>query len=223
VCQPTVVTADLSQVAIGASVEGMGVAAPGLNIDAAGTAVKIVEGQAPLAYGAGTGNSVINGGVEPNGAFVDMEARLAAQPQLMTFTFSPGTTVSQFSVHMLDFGDYNPLHSTNVYASMTAYDANGSVVGIRELSYTWNAAISPEYGDLAITGDALLASPGDIGNWTWVVTGSGIVKVVLEFGTGYDPNIAFDVLTFTPECSTTTSLMSSQLGYRYMPSGQHLR
>jgi hypothetical protein len=104
---------------------------------------------------------------------------------------------------------------------MTAYDANGVVVSIDELSYTSTAYNSPKYGDLFVAGDAMSAVPGEPGNWTWNVSGSGIVKVVLEFGVGFDPNIGFDVLTFTPECSTTTSTIQSQLESRYMLSNLH--
>jgi len=63
--------------------------------------------------------------------------------------------------------------------------------------------ISPVYGNLSISGDAISATPGQPGNWTWNVSGSGIVRVVLDFGGGYDPNIGFDVLLFTIECPVT--------------------
>jgi hypothetical protein len=33
-----------------------------------------------------------------------------------------------------------------------------------------------------------------------MVSGKGIVKVVLAFGVGHDPNIAFDLLYFVTEC-----------------------
>jgi len=50
---------------------------------------------------------------------------------------------------------------------------------------------------LGDTGDAT-ASPGQPGNWTWNISGSGITKVILDFGDGYDPNIAFDNLSYCP-------------------------
>jgi hypothetical protein len=221
VCTLPPVSADFSQIAGGQSVEGMGVVAPGLNIDAKGTAVKVVEGQGPVAYAAGVGNTILNGGMFPGGGFADTETRTALQPHLFTFTFDEGITVSQFTLRMLDFGDWNLNSSPSTYVSMTAYDANGVVVSIDELSYTSTAYNSPKYGDLFVAGDAMSAVPGEPGNWTWNVSGSGIVKVVLEFGVGFDPNIGFDVLTFTPECSTTTSTIQSQLESRYMLSNLH--
>ena len=87
---------------------------------------------------------------------------------------------------------------------MTAYDANGQIVSVQELSYTTLAEYGPRssdlYGDLQVTGDGYTALPGQPGNWTWDVSGTGIVKVVLEFGVGFDPYIGFDTLHFTTEC-----------------------
>ena len=105
---------------------------------------------------------------------------------------------------MLDFGDWNPSLSTSHNISLTGYDANGVVVATQKIAYTTPAASVPRsssgYGDLKITGDAITASPGQIGNWTWNLSGNGITKVVLEFGAGYDPAIALDLLSFTTEC-----------------------
>ena len=126
-----------------------------------------------------------------------MLTRNNAQAHLYTFTFTPGMLVSNFSLHMLDFGDLNSTLSTDHHVSMTAYDANGLEVAKQELSYITNGGISNVYGDLLVSGDATSSSPGQPGNWTWNVSGNGIVRVVLEFGVGYDPNIAFDSLSFT--------------------------
>jgi len=182
----------------------MGAVATGLNIDAKGTAVKILDALPPTAYGAGAGNTLLNGGINPGGGFSDIVTKSALQPHLYTFTFAPGTTVSRFSLHMLDNGDWNPTLNTSHYVSMTAYNAAGFVVARQEINYTTLAEGVPTsssiYGDLRTTGDALLAAPGQLGNWTWNLSGNGIVKVVLEFGAGYDPAIAFDTLTFTPDC-----------------------
>jgi hypothetical protein len=213
VCEPVVVVADFSQVAVGASVEGLGVVAPGLNIDAKGTAVSLRELVSPVAYGAGDGNSISNGGMAANGGFSDIVTKSALQPHLYTFTFAPGTSVSNFSLHMLDFGDWNPSLSTSHYVSMTAYNAGGFVVAEQEISYTTPATNLPSsssiYGDLRLTGDALSATPGQPGNWTWNLSGNGIVRVVLEFGVGHDPAIAFDTLTFTTECNQVCQIPAS--------------
>jgi hypothetical protein len=104
---------------------------------------------------------------------------------------------------MLDFGDYNPTGSTSTLVTITAYNASNVAVASQQLSYTAVGLISPLYGNLAITGDAISAIPGQPGNWTWNVSGSGIVRVVLDFGVGYDPNIGLDLLSFTVECAGT--------------------
>ena len=178
--------------------------APYLNIDGKGTAVRIAEGMQPFLYLAtGAGTTIINGGVVPAGGFSDVITQQASQGHLYNFTFAPFVSVSDFSLHMLDFGDLNPTFNTNHYVSMTAYNATGGVVSKQELSYTTladNPSSSDLYGDLQMSGDAKGATPGQPGNWTWHVSGSGIVKVVLEFGAGYDPNIGFDTLSFTTEC-----------------------
>jgi hypothetical protein len=111
-----------------------------------------------------------------------------------------GVSVSRFSLHMLDYGDYNPSNSPTHLVTMTAYNGSNAVVAQQVLDFTSLNLQSPEYGNLLEAGDAIDAVPGEPGNWTWNVTGTGIVRVVLEFGAGYDPNIAFDTLTFTTEC-----------------------
>jgi hypothetical protein len=179
--------------------------APYLNIDARGTALKIAEGAQPFLYFAsGTGTSILNGGIASSGGFSDVSTQQMAQGHLYTFTFAPFVSVDDFSLHMLDFGDLNPALDTNHYASMTAYNANGAVVAKQELSYTTLAEALPTssdlYGNLRTSGDATGATPGQPGNWTWHVSGNGIVKVVLEFGEGYDPNIAFDLLAVNIVC-----------------------
>jgi len=212
------VTANFGQVAAGQSVEGLGAVVPDLNINANGTAVKVAQGAPnPLFYvSPNAGNTVVNDGLEPGGGFSDGNARLIGSPpdglpHLYTFTFGSGVSVSDFSLHMLDFGDLNPSLSTAHHATMTAYDGNGAVVSTHVLDYTTpperNPTSSDIYGNLGISGDATGATPGQPGNWTWHVSGTGIVRVVLDFGVldpinnkGYDPNIAFDNLVFAREC-----------------------
>lgn len=175
----------------------MSVAYPGLNIDAKGKAIKILEGTQPATFGASTNNALLNGGLTGDGGFSDLITQSSIQPHLYTFTFAPGTTVSSFSVRMLDFGDLDPTLSTAHYAKMTAFNASGVEIGRQELNYnTTSPYFSPVYGSLFVAGDAINAQPGQPGKWTWKVNGSGITKVVLEFGAGFDPNIGFDTLSF---------------------------
>jgi hypothetical protein len=174
-----------------------------LNIQAPGGVVKIVAGGNPKAYSTG-GAGIVNGGLLPEGGFVDITARNNREPQHLTFTFAPGVTVADFSLHMLDFGDWNPTRATSHSVAVTAYDANSNVVTQQVVQYTTPAVAFPTtsdlFGDLRITGDAVLSVPGDLGNWTWHLTGQGIVRVTLDVGPGQDPNLGFDTLRFTTGC-----------------------
>jgi hypothetical protein len=197
-CQTTV--ADFSAFQAGQSVEGMGAVIPGLQIDAKGTAVKIATSSKPLVFIAPNGSGIINGGLVAGGGFSDNATRLAKQAHQYTFTFAPGTSVNNFSLRMLDYGDYNEPLDTARHVSMTAYNAANEVITVQELNFTTSAEKNPRtsdvYGDPWESGDAVDASSGQPGNWTWNVSGDGIVRVELEFGAGFDPNISFDTLTF---------------------------
>jgi hypothetical protein len=216
VCPPAVVYANFNNVNPGDSVEGLGTVAKYLNIDAKGTAVKVAQVDGPFLYYAPNGTQTVNGGLAGDGGFSDKETRdlLPPQPHFYTFNF-PDITITNFTLHMLDYGDWNPTLSRDHYVSMTAYDAAGNVVSIQELSYTTPADVAPttseKYGNLRFNGDAVTAPEGNPGNWIWNVSGEGIVKVVLEFGVGYEPNIAFDLLSFTTECLSCQSLYGANL------------
>lgn len=201
-CQPTVVIPSFAQIPVGTSVEGLGAVDPRLNIDAKGTAVHVLEAADPGVYGSAVnGVPVLNAGMVAGGGFSDPTTQLATQAHLYTFTFAPAVSITNFSLHMLDYGDLNPTGDTSHVVTMTAYNASNVVVSNQQLSYNTVGTISPVYGDLLISGDAISATPGQPGNWTWNVSGTGIVRVVLEFGAGYDPNIGLDLLSFTVDCS----------------------
>jgi hypothetical protein len=224
VCPPTVIYADFNRVAVGQSVEGLDTVAPFLNIDARGTAVRVSQTTEPMVYLAPNGSGNINGGLVADGGFSDVTTKVALQPHLYTFTFAPGVSVTNFSLHMLDYGDWNYTRAASHFVSMTAYDTNGQEIpnAKQVLSYTSPALEVPRtsslYGDLHLTGDAVTAPPAQPGNWIWNVSGSGIVKVVLEFGVGYDPNIGFDLLSFTTECASCQSLVAANVSS--VPVGQ---
>jgi len=71
----------------------------------------------------------------------------------------------------------------------------------QQLSYTTDAAfVSPAFGNLLVSGDAETALPQQPGNWTWDISGTGIVRIALNFGAGHDPNMGLDIIGFTVEC-----------------------
>jgi hypothetical protein len=205
ICQPKTITPDFTRIPAGTSVEGLGTVVAELNIDAQHTAVSLAPGIKPMAYNAnGPSGKIINGGMDPTGGFSDIQAHSNSQAHHYTFTFAPGVSVSDFKVHMLDYGDLNPKKNKAHLVTITAYNASGAVVAKQTLSYNTNALSLPTksnlYGNPQITGDAITGKPGKPGNWLWHVTGPGIVRVQLDFGVGYDPNIALDVMTFVTEC-----------------------
>jgi hypothetical protein len=224
VCPPAVIFASFRNILPGQSVQGLGKVAPFLEITAKGDAVKVSQAAEPNVYFAPNQTTNGNGGLSGDGGFSDVTTRNAVppQPQLYTFTFASGVSITNFSLHMLDYGDYNPILSTSHYVSMTAFDASNNAVAIQELSYTTPAQANPRssnlYGDLRFTGDAVTAPLGQPGNYLWNVSGSGIVRVVLEFGAGFDPNVAFDLLSFTTECSSCQSIFTAD--FNQVEAGQ---
>jgi hypothetical protein len=202
-CQ-SLFNANFNRVAASHSVEGLGVVAPHLNINAKGTAVKVAQATEPMIYTAPNPSGTINGGLIADGGFSDLATKNAMEAHRYNFTFAPNVLVTDFSLHMLDFGDLNPTSSTSHSVSITAYDINGNVVDQEELKYTSPAVTAPSssnlYGNLFINGDAVSAPVGQPGNWTWNLSANGIVRVVLDFGAGFDPNVAFDLLYYNISC-----------------------
>jgi hypothetical protein len=192
----------------------MGKVAPFLNIQATSPdnpnaqAVRVAQAQTPVIYLATNDGEAINGGLVADGGFSDLSTRSLGKAHEYTFTFDSGVTVSNFTLHMLDYGDLNQALATSHLVTMTAFDANGNKIttpgASQELSYTSPADKAPrnsnKYGDLWFSGDAVSASAGQPGNWTWNISGTGIHTIVLAFPAGYDPNIAFSRLYYSVEC-----------------------
>jgi len=197
--QPVQICIDFSALGLepGDSIEGQDTVYTGLEIDATyGDAIILAAGLDPKIYGADNASSGENGCLDSTGGFsYDSMSNLNNYEYVFTFDY----TVSEFSLRMLDFGDYNPTHATNHLVTMTAYDSYGNEVGtVDTLQYTSSKETNPgKPGGLYLTGDACDAVEGDPGNWLWEVSGSGIVSVELIVVEGLDPKIAFDNLCFT--------------------------
>jgi hypothetical protein len=183
------------------SVEGLGTVHALLDIDAGGNGIVLGEGMLPSTYGGGLENWP-NGCLGNPGGYTYGEDSQYGQGFAdldkwhdYLFSFAAGTTVSQFSITMLDFGDYNPTNSEYHEVRLAAYDADGYLVDEDVLAYESTSQLNPP--EHRYSGDACFAQPGDLGNYTFEVTGSGIAWVVLEITAGIDPNIAFDDIAFT--------------------------
>jgi hypothetical protein len=92
---------------------------PKLNISATNDVVVVAQFVSPAAYGGnppGLPPNVVNaciGSAHSSAGFVDAGAAAAGYSSLSrlhdyVFTFAAGTSVSEFSLRMADFGDYNP-------------------------------------------------------------------------------------------------------------------
>jgi hypothetical protein len=201
---------DFESVQQGTSVEGLGTVHELLDIDAVhelldidagGNGMVVGEGLFPSAYGGGL-NNWLNGCLGNPGGYTYGEVSHYGQGFAdvdkwhdYLFSFAAGTTVSQFSITMLDFGDYNPTSSDYHEVRLAAYDADGYLVDEDVLAYDSVPKINPP--EHRYTGDACYAMPGDLGNYTFEVAGAGITWVVLEITAGIDPHIAFDDISFT--------------------------
>lgn len=125
------------------------------------------------------------------------------------FTFSGGTTVSDFRVQLLDWGDYLPFGAcTDDRCSllMRGFDAGNNQIASGEVFFTSsssavNSRPTNEYGTMNLAGDACMATPGQPGNATFSIAGAGIARVELFFEnqTDMDPNVAITDISFTEE------------------------
>jgi len=182
---------DFESFVTGTSVEGLGAVHPDLAIGSAagittacpvGTAAVIEEGNnfPFVSYSTGTfPNGCLNGikGFGDNaGCALDY-----------TFTFSSGTTVSCFSIRIVDFGDLLPYGGTTHVVTLQAY-AGVTPVDVATLTMVGGVDL--------VTGDACTSQAGDPGNTLLRVAGSGIDRVTLTFDASPDPNVGFDDIQF---------------------------
>jgi len=227
VCPPVTVFANFSNLELGDTVEGMGTVAPYLNINFVQGMLQRIEAgnnpNNPFGYRAGD-PPIVNGGISDRGGFTSADVRTATLPEyIYEFTFAQGITVSDFSVRMLDFGDFNPRRDTHHSVVMTAFNEAGNPIATQDLTYTTDAEVipenSPEWGSMRIHGDALFANDGDPGKWTWQVNADGIAKIILRFsGEGFDPNFGFDSLSYTTEVCPVCQPFSST-NFSQVPAG----
>ena len=198
------VVIDFESMAVGDAVEGPAVVHPLLGIDVpSGNAVVIGEGTAPSVYAGLADASLINGCVGNPGRYIaDGSVSMYGQgmgnpdqvsdPALVAnygFTWGPGITAADFSVTMLDYGDFLPSGGTLHEVQMVAYDGASNVLDADLLTVT---------GGPTSAGDACLAAPGEPGVYRFSVSGPGIARVEVQFLADPDPNVAFDDIAFTP-------------------------
>jgi len=195
----------------GQSVVGPGVVHPLLNIETSGgnDVIALREEVAPAAYGGGTQN-IVNDCLGPDGGFADLgNTTFQYTTKKHQYAFAFTRAISEFTIRMVDWGDFLPYggNADNTYAvTMTAYNAANEVVDTDTIQFTSSSTAisnrpSNEFGSLGVAGDACLATPGQPGNYTFHVQGSGIVRVTLSprDRQSTDPHMALSKLGFTIE------------------------
>ncbi|HFQ92828.1 MAG TPA: hypothetical protein ENK32_02380, partial [Anaerolineae bacterium] len=180
--------------------------------------VKGKSGHAAFLYGSPNGSgSVTNGGIDAyGGGFGDINRR-----HEYSFTFAPGVTVSDFSLRMLDYGDYFPNAQTSHTITLTAYDADDNVVDSDTLSFTTTGGRLPRggsAGDLWYTGDAG-AAEGQPGNYVYSVAGNGIARLALSFTADGVSGAADPYFAMTDVCFTVSGGGRSCADFSRVPAG----
>lgn len=226
---------DFEEFSAGDSIEAAGAVHPNLTIDGVNGTAQYVVGDTPGMYGAPNGVSDnVNGCLDVDGGFGDPVAKDDGDAQDFDFTFAD--PVSEFSLRMLDFGDFNPDRDTHTKVELAAYDADDNEVDSHVLEYYTNGGVNPStawadaakttvlWDDLFEQGDACDAVPGEPGNWTWHVSSPTddfeIVRAELRFVSGHDPNIVFDTLCVRDGTETDeTAWADGKDGHRFTERG----
>ncbi|MEM1311652.1 MAG: PEP-CTERM sorting domain-containing protein [Cyanobacteria bacterium P01_H01_bin.153] len=190
---------DFSQFESGQSIEGLGTVHELLNIDAiSGDAVAIFEGgqktDSTWSYQSNTGTR-INGGLNLGG-FSEVSTKKNDRNNSFRFTFKEGFVASEFSLLMLDYGDYNAFGAGEHNVYLTAYNGEQQV---SQDSLSGNGK--------AGGGDATdYSSNSPFGRTNLAVQGENITSVELTFDfmkgnnsydKSFDPFLGFDSLSFT--------------------------
>ena len=182
---------DFESLPAGATVEGLGAVHPDLAIATVPSiaiacpvgSAKVIEelNTVPFSsYGTPSGDNDCLDGIHGFGDAPDCVLDYE-------FTFSPGTTVSCFSIKMVDYGDYFPYggatHSVRLraYAGVTPVDQEILTIAV---------------GNPSPTGDACTSGATDPGNHVFSVAAAGITRVTLSFDEHADPNVGFDSIQF---------------------------
>ena len=129
------VCVDFGSKAAGDSVNGLGAVHPRLYISSTNNARVVKEGADPIAYGGNLLgiNNVPNACIGPGAGFADLGAaagNFSVDSRLhdYVFTFAPGTSVSEFSLRIVDHGDFNPGQLNGLgYELMRSGDLDGAI------------------------------------------------------------------------------------------------
>lgn len=195
---PQSVCADFNRLGPDINVEGLGTVRPELNISTSGGGTVVVtEGMPPKAYDAPNPmpDRVVNGNIGLLGGMHDKN-----RVHDYVFTFADGVAVSDFSLAVMDYGDYNPRFATEHEISLVGLNSSGAVVDSQTVSFTTAAGEMPRKGTFGgvpfnpyVQADAS-AARGELGNYRMAVSGSDITRVEMRYNNNVLPNAVSDTL-----------------------------
>jgi len=121
------------------------------------------------------------------------------------FSFETGATVSEVLLWLLDYGDENPTEASRISVSLVGMGYKDQVVATDTLSFKMDEGQAYRDGELFGSGDACLDQPGELGNYQFKLSGTGITKFRLKYKSNQtgsqpsDPNFAIGEVCFTFE------------------------
>ena len=197
---------DFSGFDVGQDIEGLGAVHELLNINAVNGDARAINTYVGAkdnnlwSYQSNDANGK-NGGLNLGG-FAEVGTNKNNRDNTFEFTFAEGVKVSEFSLLMVDYGDYNAFRADQHNAFLTAY--NGADEQVGQVSLSGNGKMAG--GDANNTGDSLF------GRTNLTVFGEDITKVSLTFdyvnaqgkqNKSFDPFLGFDYVAFTTQDDVT--------------------
>jgi hypothetical protein len=227
------VTSEIESFFLVESVEGAGLAVPGLiitNEDPDTEIVKIIESSPVGGYGGGSMN-IPNACIPDGFGFADVGILNNGAPETKAhryrFSFTGNRTVDSFSVRVFDWGDFLPngANSDQTYwIALLAYDIDDNLLAEDRITFTSttssiNNRNTPEFGNLAVAGDACDAEEGQPGRGNLEVNASGIYRLELHYRDlqSMDPHSGFRFPDFNLEALPEDDSFLTPTGQNMLP------
>ncbi len=151
----------------------------------------------PISYTTNNGN-VLNGCLPKTEGFSDMKKSFS------DYRIDFKEPVTEFSIKMFDYGDFNYYQTKNHKVVVRAFTADDVEVAVDDLTFktknkkkTGGTIVG--IGPQKKVGDACAAKNGQPGRYTFSVLGDEISYVIIDFVVGTDPNVAFGELEYVKQ------------------------
>ncbi|GAB4141337.1 MAG: hypothetical protein Fur0024_3350 [Patescibacteria group bacterium] len=193
---------DFSKFSAGTSIEGQNKISDFLTIKTSTGKGKIVkEGIIPQAYIVPKRSRYYKTNGCLNSGFADI-GNASEKQHSYEFIFSEGIEVNNFSLKLLDYGDWNPFGAKNSSVKMVGFNKNGEIVATE--GFDFNSKTRTLTNGQVFNGGACEDAEGLPGNYKFNLEGEKIVRVTLSFkndgkykNSSSDPNIALKDLCFS--------------------------